>query len=204
MTHLRRLFAPAMVAAALMVPGLSFSDVKISLKNGSEMIADECREEGNSYVCFKMGGTFVLEKIDVKSIKAVAARTGNVQPDAAAGADEDKGRPAASKSGEDVKKEAGDSAAADAEAKGTGPVAGKRLDEITGRKQELSAEREKLIKDRQQMQEDLKKAPDWMPDKQYDELKKRNAELDERLNRFNEEVRRLNKEEKDILDGLKK
>ena len=41
MTYLRRLFVPAIAVAVLTTPVPSSSDVKISLKNGGELLAEE-------------------------------------------------------------------------------------------------------------------------------------------------------------------
>ena len=80
----------------------------------------------------------------------------------------------------------------------------KRLEEITQKKKELFSERVKLVKEREQLDEDLKKAPDWMPTNQYEELNKRNDQFKEKMKLFNEEAGRLNEEEKRIVEGLKK
>ena len=184
-------------AALVFLPSLTSAGVKVMLKNGREIIADSCQEEGDRLICFKMGGTFDIEKKDVESMKETSG-----------GHDASTGEPADDQPTEQQKK-AEDAQGADRTGKENPPAAGqtgadKRLADIMEKKKDLAAEREKLVKERQQLQEDLKKAPDWMPTKQYEELDKRNAEITEKVKRFNEEADRLNEEENRIVGSQKK
>lgn len=186
------------LASALIIPLLvsaspSFSDVKIELRNGSSITADECRESGAGLLCSKMGGTFEIEKRDIVRIRTVkggrSEDNGAVTPEAGA-ADTEKAETG----------NAGKIPAGDSDSKG---AAANRLEEIRQRKQELNNERGKLIKDREQLQIDIKNAPDWMPAAQHDELNKRNSDLDERIKKFNAEVKELNNEERKISGEVK-
>lgn len=185
-------------AALACMPSLSYSDVKVTLTNGREIIADTCEEEGGQLVCTKMGGAFNIEKKDVGSIKEIKG-----------GGDEPFSKEPASPVSTEPEKKTDDTPGVSRADKGK-PAAGgqaeamKRLEEVTQKKRELSSEREKLVKEGEQLQEDLKKAPDWMPTKQYDELNARNEQLKEKIKLFNEETGRLNEEEKQIVEGLKK
>ncbi len=180
----------------LFLPSLVFAGVKIELKNGRTIIADSCEDTGASLACSKMGGTFDIEKKDIEKIREVSGGStddevapdgtdatqetgqGKKEPDGRDNGDRTKGAPA----GAGVTGDAG------------------RLEEIKKRKLEMAPERERLLKERQELQEDMKKAPDWMPVNQYEELQKRNAELDEKIKKFNEEVGGLDRQEKNIID----
>jgi hypothetical protein len=202
MTYLRGLLLSAVVAASLTIPSPSFSDVKIVLKNGNEMTADNCQERASSYVCYITGGSFELDKGDVKTIRNVTSRAKGIQPEPAAEEKADENQPVPPKTEGDAK-QGSELSAKDAASKVIGSEAEKRLEQINRRKKELSAEREQLLKDREQLQEDLKKAPAMLPQGRFEELKKRNAELDMKINMFNEEVGRLNEEENLILKKAK-
>lgn len=171
-------------------PGYSFGEVQINLRNEASIIADECREETDRLVCFKMGGTFEIEKKDVLSMKNISVGRSRV-PDAR-GSD----APAEGESGPSVK--AGDKAG-DVQPAGKAPDAvppAEPSDPLAQKRQSLQAEREGLLRERQQIQDEIKNAPDWMSEKQFNELNRRNAELDARIKRFNEEARRLSEQGK--------
>jgi hypothetical protein len=198
MEIMRVLFIFFVFAALACMPSLSYSDVKVTMTNGREIIADTCEEEDGQLVCTKMGGTFNIEKKDVGSIKKIKG-----------GENEPFSKEPASPVPAEPEKKTDDTPGASRADKGK-PVAGgqaeamKRLEEITQKKRELSSEREKLVKERERLDEDLKKAPDWMPTNQYEELSKRNEQFKEKMKLFNEEAGRLNEEEKRIVEGLKR
>jgi chromosome segregation ATPase len=178
------------VIAASVFPSPSPAAVRIELKNGGTIIADECRESDGKLLCYKMGGAFEIEKRDIASMKGISAKESieeeeaspSVQPEAKEGAAEtDKG----------------------SVVEHPGAEANKRLEQITERKRALQPEREKLVRERENLQEEVKKAPDWMTTDQYDNLKKKISALDEKIKGFNDEVKQLNQEEKTILDSLK-
>jgi len=50
-------------------PRAAMSEVKVTLNNGREIIADSCRETGGRLVCEKMGGSFEIEKKDILDVK---------------------------------------------------------------------------------------------------------------------------------------
>jgi hypothetical protein len=171
----------------------SFSGVRVELSNGGSITADSCSESGTSLLCYKMGGSFSIDKRDIVSIRTTEG--------AEAGEDEE------------VPPEPDAAGAKGGDAENTGKVSADdaggvrnspadRLEEIGRRKSELVKEREKLVKERLQLQEDVKKAPDWMLPEQYDELNKKNTDIDARIKRFNEEVKELIDEEKKIREGM--
>jgi hypothetical protein len=46
------------ILALVCMPALSSADVKGTLTNGRETVADACEEEVGRFICTKMGGTF--------------------------------------------------------------------------------------------------------------------------------------------------
>jgi chromosome segregation ATPase len=182
----------ALIAAAVvLVPSFSAAGVRIELKNGSEIFADECHESNGKFLCYKMGGTFELEKQDIASMKQTKREPAAVQ---------EEGSPAARDSGGDVANKKDKSAVSkDPVAEGNA-----RLDRINQRKRELQPEREKLVSEREKLKEDLKNASDWMATDRFNDLKKRISALDERIKAFNDEVTRLNQETKTITESLEK
>ncbi len=191
MRHLR--VSCALIAAAVaLVPSLSAAGVRIELKNGSEISADECRESDGRFVCYKMGGTFELEKQDVASMKRTKGEPATGQEERSPATQE--------KDTGNVEKKNGKGAASkDPVAEGNA-----RLDRINQRKRELQPERDRLINEREKVNQDLKNAPDWMTVDRFNDLQKRMSALDEKIKAFNDEVTRLNQEEKTIIESLKK
>ncbi len=189
-----------LVSFILLLPSLVFAEVKIELKNGRTIVADFCEEAGASLACSKMGGTFDIEKKDIEKIREVP--DGSVDSDIAP-ASPDTGQEAGQEKKEPGEGDDGDRMKGTPAGEGVTGGAG-RIEEIRKRKTEMAPEREKLLKEREKLQEDLKKAPDWMPVKQYEELQKRNAELDEKIKKYNEEVGGMDREEKNIVDESKK
>jgi hypothetical protein len=176
--------------AFLAVPSFSSAAVRIELKNGQTIVADECRESGRSLQCYKMGGTFAIEKGDIASVKRTSEN----------GTSEEETFPS-------VRKEpvpAAGGADHGAEPKNPATDTRAKLDRITAQKRALLPQREKLVKERERLQEEVKEAPAWMTVDRFDALKKKISALDEKIKSFNEEVRKLNGEEKAILDAAKK
>jgi chromosome segregation ATPase len=178
------------VFSVSVLPSPSPAAVRIELKNGGTIIADECREADGKLLCYKMGGTFEIEKHDVASMKQIAAT-------------EDIEEQETSPSVQPETKEGAAKPNSNAGAENTAAETQKRLEQITERKRALLPEREKLIKEREHLQEEVKKAPDWMTTDRYNDLKKKSADIDERIKSFNDEARKLNQEEKTIRDSLK-
>lgn len=190
----RKLLIYYVVAGVLLSPSLSFSDVKIILKNGMTMTAEICTDEADRLICSKLGGTFELMKKEVESVREIKSDSQDrveIQDSVP------------SKTGQAEVRDGNGGQAEDSRAVDATATLRTRFDQITGRKKELIKERDALQKDRQKVREDVKNAPDWMPEARFDELTKKNAEIDERINRFNEEVKKLNREEGQILDQLK-
>jgi hypothetical protein len=183
------LLSCASIILSLVSAPPSFSGVKIELRNGGNITADSCSESGTSLLCYKMGGSFSIDRRDIASMKttegSVADEDAGPSPEAAA-------KSVTKEDAENSRKASTDDAGAAQK-----PPAG-RLEEIGKRKSELVNERENLVRERLRLQEDTKKAPDWMLPERYDELNKRNADIDARIKRFNEEVKELNDEEKKI------
>lgn len=193
-------FLAAIIISVLVgVPVLAYPDVIVKMRNGREIIADSCEEEGTRLVCTKMGGTFDIEKKDVVSVKGIKATHRESAPaeKAASPAEPEKKM-------ENAPADKGPDEVMQSPYPGGQSAAMKRLEDISQRKKELLSEREKIVKEREQLGEDLNKAPDWMPTNQFDELNKRNAQLGEKIKLFNEEVGRLNDEERRIAEGLKR
>jgi len=198
MDHMRGSFIFSILVFLVYMTAVSSADVKITLESGREIIAEACEDEGGRLICTKMGGTFDIEKKDVANIREI--RSGEYEPPS----DE----PASSPPAEPEKKTDGAPGEnpPDKEKSPAGGESGamKRLDDIAQKKKELSSEHDKLVKEREQLEEDLKKAPDWMPTDQYEALTKRNDQLTEKIKLFNEEAVKLREEEKRIVEGLKK
>ncbi len=192
---MRALLIFFVLAALVCIPSLSYSDVRVTLTNGREIVADACEEEGGQLLCTKMGGTFYIEKKDVESIREI--KGGGSEPPSVEPApmepEKKKDETPGGNSQEKKKMSPEDQSGAM-----------KRLEEITQKKRDLSLERVKLTKEREQLDEDLKKAPDWMSTGKFDELNKRNEQFKEKMKLFNEEAARLSEEEKRVVEELKK
>jgi hypothetical protein len=188
-----------LLSSALIIPmlaraSLSFSDVRVDLRNGRSITADDCRESGTSLLCSKMGGTFEIDKRDIVRISTVKGE----------GSDDNGAVTPETGSAEGGTAETGNAEKTSQDGSGSRrKAAAKRLEEIRQRKSELKNEREKLSREREQLQSDIKNAPDWMPVKQYDEINRKNSDIERRIKSFNEEVRGLDAEEKGIQDELK-
>ena len=195
---MRGSFIFSIFAFLVCMPAFSSADVKVTLTSGREIIADACEEEGAQLICTKMGGTFEIEKKDVTSVRNI--KSGGYESPA--------GEPASPESTEPGKKVdvAPGQDRQDKEKSPAGEQSGamKRLEEIAQRKKELVSERDKLVKEREQLDEDLKKAPDWMNTNQYEGFTKRNDQITEKIKHFNEEAVKLKEEENQIVEGLKK
>lgn len=178
----------------LLVPSFAMAQVKISMKNGMDIFAEECREESDRLVCYKMGGSFEIEKKDIRAVKNVSPGGEVMQDirreDAASAGAKDQGKKGENNKQAVAKKEG-------TSASGTVSSVDKKAADADAQKmQALQSEREKLVKERQQLQEDIKKAPDWMSSKQYDELNKRNVELEDKIKKYNEDAGKLTEQDK--------
>lgn len=178
------------LASVTAFPCISLGEVQINLKNETSIRADECREENDRLVCFKMGGSFELEKRDVLSVQNRSGRSAPV--------------PDTDRSAAEIPTEADSPAKAGERTDGTlpagtGPTSADPAassDTLAQKRLSLQAERESLLRERQKIRDDIKNAPDWMPENQYNELNRRNTELDTRIRRFNEEAGKLSEQGK--------
>lgn len=180
--------ASASLFFALFLLPLASASVRVDLKNGTSIVADACRQEGDRLLCSKMGGFFELDSGEIEKMTELSAVPESDR--------ETTGEGEKSGDGEVLKKEQSKPSAGGTGDQKTGPE--KRLTEIRKRKLELSREREELMKEREALQQDARKAPDWMPEKKFEDLKKRSADFDAKLKAFNDEVTALNKEEKEL------
>ncbi|MHB8881463.1 MAG: hypothetical protein ACYC69_08160 [Thermodesulfovibrionales bacterium] len=172
----------------LVVPEESFGGVRIILKNESEMVAEECQDQGDRFTCFTMGGSFELLKKDIASIKNVTLRSQELSDPGPQ--DKKMQSPEGKTNGKGAvpgKNDAG---------KAEGAASLQKNDPAAQKAAEFQAERERLRKEKQQVQEEIRNAPAWMPASQFDALSRRSAEFDQKIRKFNEEVTRALEEEK--------
>lgn len=172
----------------LAVPEKSFGGVKITLKNESEMVAEECQDQGDRFTCFTMGGSFELLKKDIASMKKVTVKSQELSDPEPQ--DKKMSSPAGKTSGK------GDVPGKNGTDKAEGAASLQKNDPAAQKAAEFQAERERLRKEKQQVQEEIRNAPAWMPASQFDALGRRNAELDQKIKKFNEDVTRALEEEK--------
>lgn len=194
----------ALIIFTLLVvfPPAVMSEVKISLKNGRDIIADSCSDSKDSLVCEKLGGTFEIEKKDILEYRGITIKHEQM----------DESPVPEPVSGGEVQKEADKSTSGTKDSakpgegvliKGSNPELEKRLDEITQRKLELKQERDKLARDREQLEQDAKNMGTIYTQEQFDGIKKRISDVEGRINRFNEEVKKLNEEEEKIIGTMR-
>jgi len=191
------------LSLAVVFPQAVMSEVKVTLKNGRDIIADSCSDSKDRIVCVKMGGTFEIQKKDIKDLRSITikhAENGEspIQKPVPVG----EGQKGADKSTAGTKdpSKPGETVLI----RGVNPEQEKRLDQINQRKLELKVEREQLSKDREQLNQDVKAMGTIYKQEQFDEITKRISDVEERVNRFNEEVKKLNEEEASIIEGLNK
>ena len=194
-----RHIAVLFIFSFVLLPSLTFAGVKIELKNGRTITADSCEDAGGVFTCSKMGGTFDIEKKDIVKISEISGGSEDYDavpegPDTLQQTDQEKKDGAKKDDGDQMREVPGG---------GGAPNADSRAADRRRRRAELSAEYGTLMKEREQLQEDLKKAPDWLPVNRYQDLQKRNAELNVKIRKYTEEVDRLNREEKNIVDESK-
>ena len=175
------------------LPVRSFSEVKISLRNGREMMADSCRETKDRLICEKMGGTFEFDKAEIIKTENItierSTSTLDSPPDTPAPVLEREEPKAGGNGKTDAK------ANADAKIGGLTPEQAKRIAEIEKKHSEFTIEREKLMQERQQLHEEVKAAGVISPgSEKYGEIQKKISDLDARINTFNDQVNKLNEE----------
>ena len=175
------------------LPVRSFSEVKISLRNGREMMADSCRETKDRLICEKMGGTFEFDKAEIIKTENItierSTSTLDSPPDTPVPVPE-REKPKAGGNGKTDAK-----ANADAKIGGLTPEQAKRIAEIEKKRSEFTIEREKLMQERQQLHEEVKAAGVISSgSEKYGEIQKKISDLDARINTFNDQVNKLNEE----------
>jgi hypothetical protein len=186
-------------AFLVFVPPAAFSEVKISLKNGRDIIADSCREAKDKLICEKVGGTFEFDKKDIRDVKKVTIKHEEIHESVPEPVPVEEVREEAVKSTDETPKPK-----EGVLIKGANPEQEKRLDQINQRKLELKVEREQLSKEREQLNQDIKETGMVYTQEQLDRLTKSISDVEGRINRFNEEVKKLNAEEAGIIEELNK
>jgi len=187
----------------LLLPSFAFSEVKVSLKNGREIIADRCKAVKDRLICEKMGGSFEFDQKDILDVKVITIQRDNAQENSAQEpASVTEGQEEAIKSAEESKN--GAKSEEGVLIRGANPEQGKRLDQINQRKLELKGEREKLSKEREQLHQEVKETGMVYTQEKLDQITKRISDIEEKISRFNEEVKKLNAEESSIIEGLNK
>lgn len=185
-----RIFLLTLLCSVFIVfPGLSFSEVKISLKNGRDIIADRCRGSNGKLICEMMGGSFEIEKKDVSNLKEITVKRQVISPEPGEGAAGDK-------------QISDEKSAGEAAGEGGKAAYQKRLDEINQRKGELVSERERLTQERERLNKEFGGKGDTLSQDVFDSYQKRFNEIEARINSFNQENRKLNEEEQAILKGM--
>ena len=180
----------------LVLPAWSFSEVKISLKNGRDIIADSCREVKGKLVCEKMGGTFEIEQKDIQGVKEITILRENIyekpSQEAAPGQE-------GKKEGEGMPDSHGNNSEKPSALINENKI---RLDRINQRKLELGGEREELLRERERLQQEIKKADVYLPTEKFNALQKKSDDLDSRIKKFSSELKALNEEETGLRRGL--
>ena len=188
MSRLTRAAGLAVLVLSGALPAPSFGDVKVDMKNGSSIVADECREEGSNLVCYKMGGSFEIDKKDVQKTENIpAGRSGYSET----GETDTAGSEKAQQTHQDGTKTDGAVKGEGTVSKADGKDALKTVDPRAEELLSLQAERERLVKEKKQLEDDMKNAPGHMADYQFNELNRRNAAMDAQIKQFNEKARQL-------------
>jgi len=180
-------------------PLKAMSEVKITLKNGREIIADRCKDSEGKLTCETSDGTFRIDRKDVLNMKNITIERPEPVEEAApavASPDENKDEPRAAETGQ-----AGQKTAAKAPAGGPAGEQDKRLAEIMAKRAEYEAEREALMKERQQLHDDVKAAGVISANGPFQDFQKRLKDLDVRIKAFNDKVNKLNEEISGIRGG---
>lgn len=192
-------------AFLVVVPPAAFSEVKISLKNSRDIIADSCREVKDKLICEKMGGSFEIDKKEVSNLKEITIRrqvmpSGAEEGEGASGEKQVSGEKNAGVIGE---KKSGDDSEPQAEGGFRGEIssdAKKQFDRIIQKKAELTVAREEIVKEREQLNKDVRNEGVIKNREQFEELKRRIAELDEKVKSFNEEAAELSRQEQNVIE----
>jgi len=181
----------------LLLGGPAFGEIKVTLKNGNEIIADECRSDGDILICYKIGGSFEIEKVDIAS-------TANITIKERYMAVEEETEKTAPEKAEPPKKDAEGGAVSDSKASGASEKSQGRTPVDNEAAAGLLAEREKLVLEQKKVQEDVKNAPIYMNQVQFNELKRRNDEIEEKIKAFNVRAKQFSGEDKGASETQQK
>jgi len=179
-------------ALPVIFPLSAMSEVKITLKNGREIIADKCTDSEGRLTCYKNDGTFRIEKKDVLDMKNITIeRRLPVEEPAPAdlSPEQKKEEP---KDAETFK--TGEKAAAKPPEGAPVGEQEKRLAEIRAKRVAYEADRETLTKEREQLHEEVKAAGIIDNPGKYQYFQQKIHDLDVRIKAFNEKVNQLNEE----------
>jgi hypothetical protein len=169
-------------------PSAAISEVKVTLKNGRDIIADSCTDSEGGLTCEKGSGTFRIDKKDVLDMKTITIerrRTVEEAAPVATSSDEKKDEPKDVVTGK-----------VDEKAPAKAPVGEqeKRLAEITAKRAAYEAEREALMKEREQLREEVKAAGILSTNGQYQYYDQKLKDMEGRIKAFNDKVNKLNEE----------
>jgi hypothetical protein len=191
----RTIMISAFIIFALLIvfPRAAVSEVKITLKNGREIIADSCSEVAGKLTCYKSGGTFRIDRKEILNMKNISIeRSLPVEETAPAdvSSEQKKDEP---KDAEAVRAEENKAGVKPPEGAPSGEQ-GKRLAEIRTKRASYEAEREILIKEREQLHEEVKAVGIIDTPGKYQYFQQKIYDLDVRIKSFNEKVNKLNEE----------
>jgi hypothetical protein len=181
----------------VVVPPPAFAEVKISLRNGREIIADSCSDSKDRLTCHKMGGIFEIEKKDILDVRSI-----NITPRKA-----DEGPVPEPASGAEGQKDSGKATAGTegpSARLGANPEQERQLADITKRMLKLQQEGDRLNQEREKLNAEYKAQGAVAFPEVYDSFQKRYDDIAARINRFNEEVKKLNAEKSAITGGVNK
>ena len=179
--------APIIFILLAVFPLTAMSEVKITLRNGREIIAVRCTDSAGKLNCEKSDGTFRIDKKDVLNMKKITIeRREAVEEEAPAAPSPDgkKDEPSieAGKTGEK------------AAAKAPVGEQEKRLAELNAKRAAYEAEREALSKEREELREEVKAAGMIYNQERYLYFQQKLNDMDVRIKAFNEKVDKLNEE----------
>ena len=189
----KNLLVLSCLSAVLLPPALSSSEMKITLKNGRSIIADDCRQINNTFLCDIAGGTVEFDRQEIESIKEVKMqrRVTDTEPRIPTGTEPVKNADTLQTPATDREEQL---------IRGLSPDQAEKLKQLNEKKSAMRAERDRLIKEREQLHQDVKDAGVVRTQEQFDALRNRIADLDKKINGFNEEVKKINEEEGGIRE----
>jgi len=189
-------------ALPVIFPLSAMSEVKITLKNGREIIADRCMDSEGRLTCYKNDGTFRIDKKDVLDMKniTIERRLPDEEP---ASADLSPDQKTEEPTETETVRPGEKSAATPLEGAPVGEQE-KRLAEIRAKRAAYEADREILTKEREQLHEEVKAAGIIDNPSKYQYFQQKINDLDVRIKAFNEKVNKLNEEIAGLENGSQK